>query len=321
MKAYIIKENSEYPEMTEIANPEPAENQAIVKLTASSLNHRDIWITKGLYPGIKFGSVMGADGCGTCNGLEFIINPGLSWGASEAFQGKDFRVLGVPDNGTFADYIAIDKTYLYPKPAHLNDVQAAALPLAGVTAYRSLMVRGQLKKGEKVLISGIGGGVAVFALQYAVALGCEVFVTSGSESKISKALELGAKAGFSYNDPDWPKKLLSQISGIDVVIDSACGPGFQNLVKVSNPGARIVFYGGTAGKIEGLNPQPVFWRQISLLGSTMGSPADFKAMIDFVTEYKITPVIDSVLPFDQLNEGFKKMAKGDQFGKIVFHHE
>lgn len=320
MKAYTIKQLHQLPELTDLEIPRVNDSLAWVQLTASALNHRDIWITKGLYPNIRLSAVMGADGCGIMNGQEYIINPGLAWGRNESCQSPEFRVLGVPDDGTFADFISIDHKYLYPKPDHLTSAQAAALPLAGVTAFRAIIKRAQLKKGEKVLVSGIGGGVALMAMQYAIALECEVYVTSGFDLKIAEAISLGAKAGYIYHDPDWPKKLLSDAGGVDVIIDGACGAGFNQLVKVCLPGARISFYGGTAGKIEGLNPQLIFWRQISILGTTMGSDADFSEMIDFVDRYKIVPVIDSILPFEAIPDGFKKLMSGEQFGKIVFQH-
>lgn len=321
MKSYIIDQIGHLPLRVEKSLPCVKEDDVLLKLSASALNHRDIWITKGLYSGIKLGATMGADGCGEDgNGQEFIINPGLDWGHNEAYQSSSFRVLGVPDEGTFADYIAISQQYIYPKPKHLNMYQAAALPLAGVTAYRSIMKRANLKRGEKVLISGIGGGVALFAMQFAVAFGCEVLVTSGSELKIAQALNLGAKAGYLYQEMDWTNKLITDFGGVDVIIDSAAGPGFNNLTKVCKPGARIVFYGGSQGKIDKLNPQPLFWKQISILGSTMGSDQDFRDMLDFVNEYQIVPIIHKVFPLVEIGKGFQEMEKAAQFGKIVFEH-
>jgi len=321
MQAYIIQEINQPPYKTEVPVPVPNEHEVLVKISASALNHRDVWITKGQYPGIKLGAIMGSDASVTHEGREYVINPGLDWGDDEGYQAANFRVLGVPDDGTFADYICIDEKYLHVKPNFLTAVEAAALPLAGVTAYRALIVKAKPKAGDKVLISGIGGGVALFAMQYAVALGCDVYVTSGTEEKIKKAMALGAKGGYLYHDAEWPKRLMSEIGGVDVIIDSAAGSGFNNLVKVCNPGARISFYGGSLGKIDGLNPQSIFWKQISLLGSTMGSDQDFDDMLSFVDKHKIRPVVDEVFSFDDLPLGFEKMEAGKQFGKIVFKHD
>lgn len=322
MKACIIESIHQLPKLIHKDVPQPSENQDLVILKASALNHRDIYITKGLYPGIRIGSTMGADGCGLdSSGNAVIINPGLAWGSNQAFQAKSFRVLGVPEDGTFADYIIIDKQNIHPKPAHLSFIEAAALPLGGLTAYRSVFKRANLNKGDKVLISGIGGGVALFAMQFALALGCEVAVTSGTDEKLAHALTLGAKYAYSYKDDGWAKQLQQDMGGVDVVVDSAGGAGFNNFIRIANPGGRIVFYGGTKGNIDNINPQQVFWKQLSILGSTMGSDADFKEMLDFINQYKIKPVISHVIGFDEIISGFQIMEQGHQMGKIVFDHQ
>lgn len=321
MKSFVIQQIGQLPIRVEKSIPEVSENEILLKLSASALNHRDLWITKGLYPNILLGATMGADGCGhDTNGNEYIINPGLAWGSNEAYQSAEFRVLGVPDDGTFADYIAIDKKYVFPKPNHLDTLQAAALPLAGVTAFRALFKRAHLKSEDKVLISGVGGGVALTAMQFAIAHGCEVYVTSSADDKIEKAVNLGAKKGYNYKDPEWTKKIVSDIGGIDVIVDSAAGSGFQQLVKICKPGARITFYGGSQGKIDGLNPQVLFWKQISILGSTMGSDHDFLEMLQFVDHHQIVPFIHDVLPLDEIEKGFQLIEQSSQFGKIVFSH-
>lgn len=320
MRAVIVAGKDEMPLMTDKTLPDCGQREVILELLASAMNHRDLWITRGLYPGIRAGATMGSDGCGTHNGKEYIINPGLEWGSNERAQAAAFRVLGVPDDGTFADSIAISSEYLHLKPDHLTSQQAAALPLAGVTAYRALLSRARALSGETVLVTGIGGGVALIAMQFALALGCRVAVTSSDTSKIKKAMEMGATAGYNYKDPDWSKMLAADTGGVDVVIDGACGPGFAALVKVCRPGGRIVFYGATAGSIESLNPQAVFWKQLSILGSTMGSGADFADMVSFVAKHRIVPVIDEVIALDDFADGFRRMAQGSQFGKIVFRH-
>ncbi|MBK9733499.1 MAG: zinc-binding dehydrogenase [Saprospiraceae bacterium] len=320
MKAWIINDIGQSPVLQRVDLNEVKDSEVVLSVMASAINHRDIWITKGLYPDIKTGIVLGSDACGTYDGKTYIINPGLDWGSDQAVQSRDFNVLGMPINGTFAEQIVINKKYLYPKPLHLNAEEAAALPLAGVTAYRALMIKTKPQKGEKVLVSGIGGGVALFAMQFAIACGCEVFVTSSSDQKLEKALQLGAISGYNYSNPDWAKQLMADHGGVDIVIDGACGNGFNNLVKICNPGARIAFYGGSAGKIDGLNPQLIFWRQITISGTTMGSDQDFFDMLAFINKHKIVPVIDEVIDFENISKGFNKMASGSQFGKIVFKH-
>lgn len=298
-------------------DPIPQKDCEIVRLHASALNHRDVFITQGLYAGIRTPCILGSDGAGEWRGQRVVLYPALEWGDNPNFQGKNFRVLGMPDEGTFAEQISIPGPNIFPMPKHLNWEQAAALPLAGLTAWRTLFSRCQLKKGEKVLITGIGGGVALTALQLAVAAGAEVFVTSGHAHKIEKAMKLGAKGGANYREEGWEKRLKQEVGGFDVVVDSAAGEGFAALPGLCNPGARIGLYGGTRGKVNGLSMQPVFWKQISILGSTMGSPAEFKAMLDFVQKHEIVPVVDAVFPLREGVQAFKKMEDGEQFGKIV----
>ncbi|MCE2789924.1 MAG: zinc-binding dehydrogenase [Saprospiraceae bacterium] len=319
MKAVIIGPGN-VASQTQMIAPEAVKGHAVVQLTASALNHRDVWITKGQYPGIKEGAVMGSDGCGLYRGKEVILNPGLAWGLSEACQGDQFRVLGVPDNGTFADFISIPEEYLLPKPVHLSCLEAAALPLAGVTAYRSLISRAKAKAGERVLVTGIGGGVALMAMQFAVALHCEVYVTSSDQEKIKKAVSMGAMEGALYTDEGWHNDFLNKSGGFDVIIDGSCGSSFPLLLKMLRAGGRLAFYGATAGSIPPINPQLVFWKQLSILGSTMGSPSDFQEMVDFVTLHSIVPVIDQVFSLQDAGAAFRRMAEGRQFGKIVFDH-
>jgi len=166
------------------------------------------------------------------------------------------------------------------------------------------------------LISGVGGGVALFAFQFAIAAGAEVWVTSGTGWKIDNAMKMGAAGGINYKNADW-KSFGKESGGFDVIIDSAGGDGFSNLIKVANPGARICFYGGTRGKITALNPQIIFWKQLSIFGSTMGTDEEFKDMVDFVDQHEIIPVIDSVYSLKDGNDAFKRMENGLQFGKIV----
>lgn len=301
----------------EVPDPTPAKGEAVVALRAAALNHRDLFITQGLYARIRFPCIFGSDGAGEWRGKRVVLYPALHWGDNPNFQGNDFRILGMPDDGTFAEQIRIPRVNIFPMPEHLSWEQAAALPLAGLTAWRTLFTRCQLKKGDKVLITGIGGGVALTVLQLAVAAGAEVFVTSSSAEKIGKAIKLGAKNGANYREEGWDKRLKQETGGFDVIIDSAAGDGFAAFPALCNPGARIGVYGGSLGKINGLSMQPVFWKQISILGSTMGSPREFRAMLTYVAQHKIAPVVDSVFPLPEGNIAFEKMEKGEQFGRIV----
>lgn len=317
MRALVLESLDTYPVLRDRPAAAAEPGQVSVSMTAAALNHRDLWITKGMYPSIKLPVVLGSDGVGYVGERRVIINPGLGWGDSQAAQSSDFHVLGMPTDGTLQEELVVSATQIYDAPDHLSDEEAAALPLAGVTAYRALISKCRPVIGEKVLITGIGGGVALFALQYAVAIGCEVYVTSSSQDKIDQAIDLGAADGALYTDDNWHKQIRDLSNGIDVAIDSAGGDGFARIPGICNPGARIAFYGGTRGKINGLNPQIIFWRQISILGSTMGSDRDFVDMLDFVNRHEIIPVVDSIYAFDEADKAFDRMARGEQSGKIV----
>lgn len=310
-------------------DPVAAPGQAVVRLKAAALNHRDLWVQLGLYANIKLPLIPGSDGAGLVQstgspvnqdwvGRDVIINPSLDWGDDPRAQGPNFRILGLPDSGTFAEQIVIPVANLAPKPAHLTWEQAAALPLAGLTVWRALFTRARLQAGERVLVTGIGGGAALFALQFAVAAGAQVWVTSGSPAKLAKAQGLGALGGVSYRDAGWPQALLSAAGGgFDLILDSAGGEGFTSLIELTRPGGRIVFFGATTGNPPGLDLRKCFFRQITLLGTTMGSPADFAGMIRFVAEHKIIPVVDRSFPLMETESALRHMEAGAQFGKIV----
>lgn len=317
-------------ELCEVEDPVPAADEVVVRIAAAALNHRDVWIKLGQYAGLKFPSIPGSDGVGEVVavgaagageawlGRRVLINPSFDWGANQSVQGADFSILGLPRNGTLAEYIAVPAAQLAEAPAHLSDAEAAALPLAGLTAWRALIARAGLRAGERVLISGVGGGTAVFALQFAIAAGAEVWVTSSSAEKIARARALGAKGGFVYTAPDWPKTASSEAGGLfDVIIDSAGGEGFESLADLAAPGARIAFFGATRGNPPVLPMRKVFWRQLSLLGTTMGSPADWRAMLDAISRHGIRPVVGAEFSFAQAAQAFDLMERGGQFGKIV----
>ncbi len=317
MKALTLKGKDQPLAYEDVATPTAQAGQALVKIKAAALNHRDVWIQKGMYPGISYPAILGSDALGSYDGRDVIINPNNNWGDDERVQDNSYTIMGLPSQGSFAEYVLVNEDRLAPKPPHLSDYEAAALPLAGLTAYRALFTRGELQTGERVLISGVGGGVALFACQFAIAAGAEVWVTSGSEDKIARAIALGAKGGVNYKSEDWPKQLKEQARGFDVIIDSAGGEGFGHLVKLCRPAGRIAFYGGTMGKFPPLSPQLLFWKQISIHGTTMGSDKEFGQMLDFVNQHQIVPIVDSVFDMSEGNAAFERMDKGLQFGKIV----
>lgn len=329
MKAAQITAIKQPVSLNEVPAPLAAPGQAIVQLKAAALNHRDVFIEQGLYPGIKLPVTPGSDGAGVVAavgheadaawlGREVIINPALDWGPDPRAQGASFRILGMPDAGTFAEQIAIPVANIAAKPAHLTWEQAAALPLAGLTAWRAVFTRAQLRAGERVLVTGIGGGAALFALQFARAAGAEVWVTSSSPEKLARAQALGAQGGVNYRDADWSEQLLKAAGGaFDVIVDSAGGEGFTKLVDCTKPGGRIVFFGATVGNPKLFEMRKCFFRQINVLGTTMGSPVDFAGMTALVNAARIVPTVDTVFPLAETERALRHMEAAAQFGKIV----
>jgi len=327
MKA-IVLEAADKLTWKEVDKPVVGPGEVLVKIKTAALNRRDYWITIGKYAGIKYPTILGSDGAGMVAEVgsdadkawlnkEVIINPSNYWGDHGEFQSGDFKILGLPEDGTFAEYVKTRVEYLYDKPAYLSWEQAAAVPLAGLTAYRALFTKGGAKKGDTVLIVGVGGGAGSFALQWAVAAGCKVYVTSSRSEKIEKARQLGAIAGVNYKTQNWANELKELAGGFDVIIDSALGEGFAQLPDICNPGARIVFFGGTAGDIPAINGRKIFWKQLQILGTTMGTSTDFEHMLSFMNQHQIVPVIDEVFPLTEADKAVKKMEHSSQFGKIV----
>ncbi|MGH7946411.1 MAG: zinc-binding dehydrogenase [Opitutaceae bacterium] len=313
--------------VADVPAPQAGAGDVLVAVRAAALNHRDVWIKSGQYAGLKWPCIPGSDGAGeviavgdgvdsSWRGRDVIINPSFEWGENPRAQGSGFAILGLPRNGTLAEKIAVPVSQIAAKPAHLTWDEASALPLAGLTAYRALFSRAGLRSGERVLISGVGGGVALFALQLAVAAGAEVWVTSSSAAKIDRAVKLGAKGGFDYRDPNWAATAVKSPGPFDVVVDSAGGDDFPKLIDVTVSGGRVVFYGATRGDAP-LPVRKVFWRQISLLGTTMGSPDDWAAMVAHVSERKLKPIVSEVFPMERAADAFGLMERGEQFGKIV----
>jgi zinc-binding alcohol dehydrogenase/oxidoreductase len=328
MKAIVLEAADQPLAYKDVEKPTLQPGEALVQVKAAALNRRDYWITVGKYAGIKYPTILGSDGAGIVAevgsdadnhwiGKEVIINPGYGWGEHDEYQSDDFKILGLPADGTLAEYVKVGAEFLHPKPAYLTWEQAAAIPLGALTTYRALFTKGRAKKGDRVLITGVGGGTGTFALQLALAAGCQVFVTSGSGEKIERARQLGASAGVNYKAQDWAEQLLQLSGGFDVIVDSALGDGFAKLPDICRPGGRIVIFGGTAGNIPPLNGRKIFWRQLQIIGTMMGNEDDFKGMLELVNEHKIVPVIDEVFPLAKANEAVAKLENSSQFGKIV----
>lgn len=329
MKAAVFRGKGVPLHLGEFSKPKPIKDQVLIKLKTAALNHRDLWIQQEQdQPTRAEGIVLGSDGYGIITdvgedadplliGADVIINPSMDWGTNPVVQGDTYKILGYPDHGTLAEYVAVSKKYIIEKPENLSDEECAAVPLSGLTAYRALFSKARLRAKEKVLITGVGGGAALWALTFAVAYGTKVFVTSGSDEKIQKAVALGAVGGFNYKDPEWANKAKKEAGGFDIIIDSAGGDQFSKLLDLAFPGGRIANFGRTAGETSHIPTRLLYWKQLSIFGSTMGTRDEFLSMIDFIESRKLKPVIDSVYSLDAVEEAYRRMESGNQFGKIV----
>lgn len=304
----------------------PRESDVLVRVRAAALNHRDVFITQGLYPNIRLPVTLGSDGAGEIAALgsvftgleagdEVVIDPMLAWGDNpHVWDAAHASILGMPRDGTFAQYVVVPAENVYPKPAHLSIEEAAAIPLAGLTAYRAVVTRGALRAGETVLISGVGGGVQTLVLLFSKQIGARVIVTSSSDAKLERATELGADLAINYRaTPDWHKALRSD--PVDLVVDSSGGDTLRKALDAIRPGGRIVIYGGTIGEAT-IRLFPLFWKHVTVLGTSMGSPQDFAGMLEFFGK-GLRPVIDRVFALDDAVGAFEHLAAANQFGKVV----
>jgi len=308
--------------------PSIRDNEALVRVAAAALNRRDLFVTQGLYPNIRLPVTLGSDGAGEIAALgavvaglavgdEIVIDPMIGWGDDpRVWDAANSTILGMPRDGTFAEYVAVPIENCYRKPATLSMQEAAAVPLAGLTAYRAVFTRGALRRGETILITGIGGGVQSFVLLFAKHAGARAIVTSSSDEKLARAKALGADVTLNYaTNPDWAKQLRAA-GPIDVIVDSSGGDTLRKALEVVRPGGRIVIYGGTNGDAT-IKMFPLFWKHVSILGTSMGSPGDFAAMLELF-ENGLRPAVDRTFPLADGSAAFARMASSDQFGKIVF---
>ncbi|HET7627416.1 MAG TPA: zinc-binding dehydrogenase [Bacillales bacterium] len=330
MKAIVLRElgGPKQLQFEDVSIPEPGPKEVLVRLKNAALNRRDVFITYGQYPGIELPAIPGSDGAGevvavgtevesTAPGEAVVINPGMNWGNDIHKKSAAFQILGVPSDGTYAQYVKVPAENVFSKPEHLSWEEAAALPLAGVTAYRAVVTKGQVKEGEHVFVPGVGGGVATFLVQFAAALGAKVYVSSSKDEKIEKAKQFGAVDGVNYSEDGWSKTLKKMTGGIDLSIDSIGGDVFEKLLSLGNNGSRIVSFGATRGPVPKLVIPKLFLKDITLYGTAMGSPQEFRQMLALVTKHEIRPVLDKTYALEDAAEAQTRMENGENFGKIV----
>ena len=305
----------------ELDDPTPAAGEVVVELACAALNRRDVW--QRTAPG-NDGAVPGSDGAGVVAALgdgvsglaagdEVVINPSVGWGDREDAPASGWAILGIPRQGTYAQRIAIPADHVRPRPARLDWREAAALPLCGLTAWRALVTRGRVEPGMRVLVTGAGGGASTFLVQIAHALGAAVTVTSSSDEKLNRAIELGATYGVRYSDDDWP----AQVGEVDLVVDNAGWPAWEGALECLRGGGTLVSFGRTAGATAQLDIPRLYFGQWSLLGTTMGSPGEFDAMLDHVASASWRPVIDSAFPLAEAAAAHARLEHPQRFGKVV----
>ncbi|MBE1554433.1 zinc-binding dehydrogenase [Sporosarcina limicola] len=322
MKAFVHEEGR--LRIGEMKEPIARIGEVVVALRAAGVNRRDLYIP------VRRGSAMnaltlGSDGAGIVESIgegvmafsvgdEVIINPALRWYANSDVPPEDFDILGMPDNGTFAEKIVISAEQIEKKPAFLSWEEAAVLSLSALTGYRALFTKGELKAGETVFIPGAGSGVAMFLIQFAKNRGARVIVTSRNAEKRKKALELGADVALDTN-ADWKNELVDE--KIDLVIDSVGRATFNRSLDVLKKGGRMVVFGATTEDTVNLDLRAFFYGQYQLIGSTMGSREELREMMAYIEKYRMHPVIDKVFELDDALEAFEHVEESRHFGKVA----
>ncbi|WP_405105545.1 zinc-binding dehydrogenase [Paenibacillus sp. FSL K6-1217] len=307
----------------------PEQGQVKVRLKTAGLNHRDLFIIAAA-SAIEGDSdpidpcVLGSDGAGVIEetgegvtalvrGMEVIINPCLGWDrADEVPVVPD--ILGYPADGTFAEYVIVPEQNVVPKPAYLSWEEAGVLPLAALTAYRALFTRGNLKRGDHVLIPGIGGGVATFAALMAAAAGAQVTVTSRSEAKRAEALQLPVTQVIDSNTR-WRKEIGDH--PVDLILDSVGPATFEQYFEVIKPNGKIVMFGASSGDDLTIPARAIFFPQLQVLGTSMGSHEEFTAMLQFMEQHQIHPIMDSVYSLAETPLALQRMERAEQLGNIA----
>jgi NADPH:quinone reductase-like Zn-dependent oxidoreductase len=306
-----------------VPDPAPAAGEVLVRIRASALNHLDVWIRKGL-PSVPKPRILGADGAGVVEALgdgvdgftageRVVINPGV-----EAGDGT-IHVIGEHGDGTNAELIAVPATNVYPIPEGLSFEEAAAFPLVFETAYRMLVTRAQLQPGEWVFAWGIGSGVSTAALAIAKALGANVIVTSSSDAKLERARELGADVAVNHSSSDVKAAVKEATGGrgADIVVEHVGEATWRTSLDVAARDGRITVCGATTGPNPPAALHRIWWKQLTILGSTMGARADFEGVYELVASGRARPVVDEVLPLAEIRAAHERLEAGEQLGKIV----
>jgi NADPH:quinone reductase-like Zn-dependent oxidoreductase len=316
-------------ELQELPDPQPGPGEVVIALRAAALNRRDrwIWTTPGYCP---LPVTLGSDGAGTIAALgpgvsglepgqEVVFDPTLGWGEAEDRPTPAFDILGAPTDGTFAEKVVVAAASVGPRPVRLSWEESAALNLAGLTAWRATVTCAQAGPGRTVLVTGAGSGVATFAVQIAAARGARVLVTSSTHEKIDRAVALGAATGFSYRDPAWPDAVREATGGegVDAAIDSYGGSSLAGALKTLRWGGVAVSFGDTGGAETTFETADVYWAWRRIVGTSMGSPREYRQLLAHVEAATWRPVIDSAFPLAEIAAAAARLDSPDRFGKVV----
>jgi zinc-binding alcohol dehydrogenase/oxidoreductase len=331
MKAIQLSElgGPENLHLVTLPDPTPGPGQVAVRVKRAAFNRRDVFITQGLYPDIRLPCTLGSDGAGEVTelgpgvreplvGASVVMNPQLDWSDDPGTFHTGGSILGMPTDGTFAEYVIIPVSNVHPLPKGLSVHEAAAIPLGGLTAYRALFTRGRVTKNDIVLIPSVGGGVQTFVLLFAKHVGARTIVTSRSDTKLARAAALGADAAINTKTtPCWWKEARTAAGGEGptLIIDGTGGDMLARSLDIAAPGARVVIYGATAGNAT-VRPFSIFWKHLTVMGTSMGSPSDFKGMLALF-EAGVRPAIDRVYPMEEAPEAARRLLDAEQFGKIL----
>jgi NADPH:quinone reductase-like Zn-dependent oxidoreductase len=300
-------------QLEEVPDPVAGPGEVLVRLRASALNHLDVWIRKGL-PSVPKPRILGADGAGirSDTGERVVINPGIE-------AGRTIHVIGEHGDGTNAQLIAVPETNVYPIPDDLSFEEAAAFPLVFETAYRMLVTRAALQEGEWVLLWGIGSGVSTAGLAIARALGARTIVTSSSDAKLARARELGADVAVNHvtGDVGAAVKEATEGHGADVVVEHVGEATWKKSLDAAAYGGRVAVCGATSGPNPPAALHRIWWKQLTILGSTMGRKDDFEGAYRLIAEGRARPVVDEVVPLSEIRAAHARLEAGEQLGKIV----
>ena len=316
MKAVRIHEDGgpEVLRYEDAPDPEPAPGEVLVRLRAASLNHLDLWIRKGL-PSVPKPRILGADGAGIREdtGEEVVINPGIE-------HGDKISVIGEHMDGTHAELVAVPETNVYPLPDGVSFEEAAAFPLVYETGLPAARDEGRAcRRSEWVLLWGVGSGVGSAGLAIAHALGAKTLVTSSSDEKLERARELGADATVNHATGDViaAVKEATGGAGVDVVLEHVGEATWQMSLQAARTAGRIVVCGATTGPNPPAALHRIWWKQLTIYGSTMGTKEDFEGAYELVASGRARPVVDSVFPLAEARSAHERLEAGEQFGKIV----